>query len=262
MKPVAVITGGSGGIGKAAAAMFADRGYLVYELSRSGTDIGAVRHISADMTDEASVRAGIQTVVDAQGRLDVLVCNAGCGISGAVEFTSVEAAQRLFDVNFFGALRCIRAAIPVMRTQKSGRIVCLSSVAAPLAIPYQAFYSASKAAINDLVLALRCELRQFGIRVSGVMPGDAHTGFTAGRQKLHEGDELYNGAISRAVASMEKDELNGMSPEQVAEKVYRAATIKRPRPFYVAGPKYRLFMVINRLLPTTLVNWLIGKLYG
>ena len=262
MKPVAIITGGSSGIGKAAAALFAGKGYKVYELSRSGSGTETVRHLTADMTDEASVRAAVEAVLREEGRVDVLVCNAGGGISGAVEFTDTAAAQRLFDLNFFGALRCIRAVVPHMRQRRGGSIVCLSSVAAPLAIPYQAFYSASKAAINDLVLALRCELRQFGVRVSGIMPGDVRTGFTAMREKLHEGDELYGGAIGRAVAAMEKDEQGGMAPEQVAAKIYQAATAKHPRPFYVAGGKYRLFMVINRLMPASFINWAIGKLYG
>ena len=259
---VAVITGGSAGIGRAAAALFAQKGYTVCELSRSGQDCDGVRHITADMCDEESVNAAFRQIMDDYGRLDVLVCNAGWGISGAVEFTEVAAAQRLFDVNFFGTLRCIRAAVPILRQQGFGSIVCLSSVAAPLAIPYQSFYSASKAAVNDLVLALRCELRQFHVRVSAVMPGDAKTSFTASREKLHAGDEIYGGAIGRAVAAMEKDERGGMGPEVVAKKIYRAATARHPRPFYVAGAKYRLFMVLDRLLPTGTVNRIIGLLYG
>ncbi len=261
-KPVVVITGGSSGIGKAAAALFAGRGCRTYELSRSGIDAENIRHITADMTDEQSVSDAVDRILSECGKIDIFVCNAGWGISGAVEFTETEAAQRLFDVNFFGVLRCIRKVVPVMRTQKSGRIVCLSSVAAPLAIPYQAFYSASKAAINDLVLALRCELRQFGVKVSAVMPGDAQTGFTANREKASEGDALYGGAIKRAVSAMEKDERGGMPPETVAKKIYLAATRKHPRPFYVAGAKYRLFVMIAKFLPTSLVNWIIGKMYG
>jgi len=261
-KKVVVITGGSSGIGKAAAKLFAARGYTVCELSRSGCDSDKIRHISADMTDESSVNAAFSLIEQEYGKIDILICNAGWGISGAVEFTDIEKAQRLFDVNFFGVLRCVKAAVPIMRRQRSGRIVCLSSVAAPLAIPYQAFYSASKAAVNDLVLAMRCELRQFGIKVSAVMPGDARTGFTASRAKAHAGDDVYSGAISRAVSAMEKDELSGMTPESVAAKIYRAATVSHPRPFYVAGLKYRLFILLNRLLPTSTVNWIIGKLYG
>ena len=261
-KPVAVVTGGSSGIGRAAAARFAQAGYLVCELSRSGSDMPGVRHLTADITDEQSVIAAFRQIMEEYGRIDVLVCNAGSGISGAVEFTEVEDAKKLFDVNFFGVLRCIRAAVPTMRAQQSGSIVCLSSVAAPLAIPYQAFYSASKAAVNDLVLALRCELRRFGIRVSGVMPGDAKTGFTASREKSEVGNDVYGGAIARAVSAMEKDEQSGMTPDAVAKKIFRAATAKRPRPFYVAGGKYRLFLFLNRLLPSSAVNRVIGKLYG
>ena len=140
---VAIITGASGGIGLATAALFAEKGYAVYGLSRKPYDSGPVIHIPTDVTDASSVRAAVSTVIAGEGRIDVLVCNAGFGISGAIEFTEPSDAKRQFDVNFFGALHCIQAVLPQMRAQHSGCILCVSSVAAVLSIPFQSFYSAA-----------------------------------------------------------------------------------------------------------------------
>ncbi|MEA4912826.1 MAG: SDR family oxidoreductase [Oscillospiraceae bacterium] len=261
MKKVVVITGGSSGIGRSAAALFAGAGYTVYELSRSGRDTDLARHITADVTQTPSLCAAFRSVFEREGRLDVLVCNAGMGISGPVEGTTDEAAQRQFDVNFFGAFRCVREALPYLRESGDAHIVTLSSVAAPLPIPFQAFYSASKAAVNALTLALANELRPAGIRVCAVLPGDVRTGFTAARQKGADGG-LYGERAARAVGAMEKDEQNGMPPEAVARVILRAAQRKHPRPLYVAGGKYHLFVLLAKLLPARLCNRLVGLLYG
>jgi len=199
--------------------------------------------------------------VQRTGRIDTLVCCAGFGISGAVEFTEIADAQRLFDVNYFGALRCVRAAVPHIRESR-GSIVLTSSVAGELSIPFQSFYSSSKAAIDALALALANELRPFGVRVAAVLPGDVRTGFTDAREKGTDRLGIYSGAIERAVGSMEKDERGGMPPETVAKVMYKAATAAHPRPYYVAGAKYRLFMAIARCLPRKLSNFIVGKMYG
>ena len=164
---VAIITGASGGIGLATAALFAEKGYAVYGLSRKPYDSGPITHIPTDVTDASSVRAAVSTVIAGEGRIDVLVCNAGFGISGAIEFTEPSDAKRQFDVNFFGALHCIQAVLPQMRAQHSGCILCVSSVAAVLSIPFQSFYSAAKASINALCAALANEVRPYGIHHGG-----------------------------------------------------------------------------------------------
>lgn len=258
---VAVVTGGSSGIGRETAAMLSKKGYKVYELSRSGKNEAYSDHISADVSVEADVTAAFETVFSREGRLDLLINNAGMGISGAVEFTDANAAHRLFDVNFFGQFYCIKAAIPLMRKSGGGRIISLSSVAAPIAIPFQAFYSASKAAVNSLTLALRSELTPFGIHVSAVMPGDVRTGFTAAREKADFGDDLYGGVIDRAVSAMERDETDGMSPGAVAGTIYKIASSKHPRPLYTVGSKYRLFVLIAKLIPCSFSNYLVRKIY-
>jgi short-subunit dehydrogenase len=194
-------------------------------------------------------------------RIDVVISNAGFGISGPVEFTDIHEAQRQMDVNFMGAVRLTQAVLPQLRKQRSGRIIYTSSVAAVLAVPYQAFYSASKAAINALALALANEVREFGIRVSVMMPGDVQTGFTDARAKSQAGEEVYTHA-AKAVRSMEKDERGGMPPIQMAKLFYHIATCRNPRPQYVGGFIYRVFCFLDRILPKRLVNWIEHKLYS
>ena len=142
MSEIAVITGGTSGIGRATALYLRDAGYTVYELSRREQGVEGLHHIRCDITDEDQVRAAVAEIMDRAGRIDVLVNNAGFGISGAVEFTDTAEAQRLLDVNFFGMVRMNKAVIPHMRQAGRGRIVNLSSVAAPCPIPFQAYYSA------------------------------------------------------------------------------------------------------------------------
>lgn len=259
MKTV-VITGGSSGIGKATVELFADQGWQVFEWSRSGKSTDKVTHISCDVTQPEQTRAAAKQVLEQAGQIDVLISNAGFGISGAIEFTTTEDAHRQMEVNFFGALNSVQAVLPSMRERKSGRIIFTSSVAAVLSIPYQSFYSASKAAINALALALQNEVREFGIKVSVLMPGDVSTGFTAARKKSEDGMDAY-GNIRKAVAAMEKDEQGGMSPRQMAKDLYRIATRRCPAPQYIGGGQYKLFCLLDRILPKRFVNWVVGKLY-
>ncbi|MEG0751188.1 MAG: SDR family NAD(P)-dependent oxidoreductase [Oscillospiraceae bacterium] len=262
MKKTAVITGGSSGIGKSAAALFCDAGYDVFELSRNDCKDGTARHINCDIKRVEDIKRALLEVFSETGRLDLLINNAGMGISGAVEFTELSDAHRIFDVNFFGAFCVIKESLPYLRKTPNSRIINVSSVAAPISIPYQAFYSATKAAINSLTLSLSNEVRTFGISVSAVMPGDTRTGFTAARVKNTAGRELYGDAIDRAVASMEKDEQCGMSCEYVAKLIYKVAHKKNPAPLYTAGAKYKIFTLIAKLLPARALNWIVGKLYS
>ena len=260
-KPVALITGASSGIGKAAAGLFLEKGYRVYGLSRSPYESGSVHHIPTDVANAQSVQQAVTTVIQETGRIDLLVCNAGFGISGAIEFTQPEAAHRQFDVNFFGSLHCIQAVVPYMRAQKSGCILVVSSVAAVLPIPFQGLYSAAKAALNALAAALANEVRPYHIRVAALMPGDIRTGFTAARQKSFSGLAAYP-AMKRSVASMERDESSGMAPAAIARALYRLSQRKRLKPLYTAGLQYHLFCMIQKLCPGSLVNRLLGLLYA
>ena len=146
MNKTAIVTGGTSGIGKAAALALKNDGWTVYELSRRLTGTEGINHITADITDESGVAAAVEQVVSAEGHIDLVVNNAGFGISGAVEFTDTEDAKRLFDTDFFGMVRINRLIIPIMRKQGGGKIINISSVAAPIPIPFQTYYSAAKAA--------------------------------------------------------------------------------------------------------------------
>ena len=257
---IAIVTGGSAGIGKAAAHMLAENGYKVYELSRSGVSDGKIKHITADVTDETAVREAFKEVVSNEGRIDLLVNNAGFGISGAAEFTCTEDAKRQFDVNFFGTFICCREAIPYLRKSR-GRIINVSSVAANFPIPFQSFYSASKSAVSSFTLCLANELRPFGIKVCTVSPGDVRTNFTAAREKNSQGSEFYGDKINSAVKTMERDETNGMPPEAAAKVILRAALKKRPAPIYTVGGKYKLFNLLGAVLPARVKNFIVGKMY-
>ncbi|MDP3447382.1 MAG: SDR family oxidoreductase [Eubacteriales bacterium] len=261
MKRVCVLTGGSSGIGKATASLLAKNGFTVYELSRSGADAESIRHITADVTEPEQVKAAVAQVIAEQSQIDLLVNNAGFGISGAVEFTDLKDAAAQLNINFFGTLHCIQAVLPYMRAQKSGYIVNISSVAAPIAIPFQAFYSATKAATNSLTLALRNEVKPFGIKACAILPGDVKTGFTAARKKSCAGADVYGEAIDRAVAVMEHDEQNGMPPELVARAVLRAANAKNPKAFATVGFQYQVFVLLAKILPATWTNALVGMIY-
>ena len=261
-KQVVVITGGSSGIGKNAAEILSRKEYIVYELSRSGQDNGKITHINCDITNCSEVESAIKSVIDSEGKIDILINNAGFGISGALEFTEIEDVKRIFDVNLFGAIRTIKAVVPYMRAQKSGRIVNVSSVAGDIALPFQSMYSATKASLNSLTLALRSELAPFNISVTAVLPGDASSGFTAARKKTHVGDDIYSGRIERSVAIMERDELRGMDSKIVAKSVVMAATKRNVLAIYTIGFSYKLFVLIVKLLPRTLTNRIVAMIYA
>lgn len=261
-KTVAIVTGGSSGIGRCAAAALRDRGCTVYEFSRRNIPAEGIFHCPVDVTDEAAVAAAVQQVVDKEGCLDVVVNCAGFGISGAVEFTESAQAKAQFDVNFFGMVLVNRAALPFLRQTGGGRIVNISSVAAVAHIPFQTFYSATKAAIESYTCALANEVRPFGITVTALQPGDICTGFTDNRQKCAAGDAVYGGRISRSVAGMERDERKGMRPEAAGRYIAKIALKKRVKPVYAIGLGYKCLSVLCKLFPCALRNWIVGLLYA
>lgn len=258
----ALVTGGSSGIGRACASALAAAGCRVYEISRRDKALDGVTHITADVTDEGALAAAADRIAAEAGRIDILVCCAGFGISGAVEFTPLADARRQLDVNFFGTVNAVRAVLPHMRRANGGRIVCTSSVAGAIPIPFQTYYSVSKAAVNAYVRALRCELRPFGIGVCAVMPGDIATGFTAAREKSPAGDDVYGGRIARSVTGMEKDEKNGGTPDAAGRFLARRALQRRVRPLYTIGLKYQVFNFIAALMPKRLLGWCIYQMYA
>ena len=259
---IALVTGGRSGIGLCTAQALRDGGCIVYELSRRDFSCDGIHHLSVDVTNEQAVQAAIAHVAAETGKIDVLVNCAGFGISGAVEFTALSDAKEQFDVNFFGMVNVTKAVLPLMREKGGGRIVNISSVAAVAHIPFQTYYSASKAAIESYTCALANEVAPFGISVTAVMPGDIQTGFTDARAKSAAGDEEYGGRISRSVAGMERDERKGMSPRQAGGYIAKIALKRRVKPLYAVGFGYKCICVLIKLLPCSLRNWVVRLLYA
>lgn len=260
-KSVVIITGASSGIGKVTAQLFVAQGYRVYDLSRHGTDSNGVCHIDCDVTCADVCQKAVAEVVNKESRVDVLICNAGIGISGAVEFTESEAAHQQMEVNFFGVVNMVQAVLPTMRAARKGRILLVSSMAAEFAIPFQAFYSASKSAVNALALALRNELCHFNIKVACLLPGDANTGFTLARKKNAMGAAVYV-HMTHAVQVMERDEEKGLSPHCLAKALLRMARVRNLKPYYTVGTFYKCVLLLSRVLPKSYVNAIVGRIYG
>ncbi|MBQ7715327.1 MAG: SDR family NAD(P)-dependent oxidoreductase [Clostridia bacterium] len=259
-KRVFVISGGSKGIGRECAKKFAASGFKVYNLSRTPSGEGGVVDISCDVTSEDSVREALAKIHAEEGRIDLVLANAGFGISGAVEFTESKDAHRQFEVNFFGAFDLVKNSLPYLRETK-GKVMAVSSAAAIFSIPFQSFYSASKSALASLMCATANEVKNFGIQAGYVQLGDVKTSFTASRQKDHKGDDVYGGVISRSVEKMERDEQGGMPPETIANKVYKLMTKKKMPLKTTVGASYKLLVFLSRILPLSFQNFVIGKLY-
>ncbi len=260
--PAALVTGGTSGIGLETAKALRDRGCRVWTLSRRPAEIPGIVSLTADVSDEEAVGRAVSSLLEQAGEADILVNCAGFGISGAVEFTELADAKKQFDVNFFGAVNVTKALLPHMRERKSGMIVSVSSVAAPVAIPFQAYYSAAKAALNAWSAALANEVRPYGIRVTAVQPGDIKTGFTAAREKSAVGDEVYGGRISRSVSKMERDEQSGMDPAKAGAYIASMALKKSPPPVSTIGFSYKAVCALARILPSSLFNRIVGELYA
>ena len=261
-RKIVIITGGTSGIGLETAKCLAAANCTVYEFSRREAELPGIRHMRVDVSDASQVQAAVEQVFAAEKRIDVLINNAGFGISGAFEFTDESDARKLMDVNLFGMNNTIRAVLPHMRAAGCGRIVNLSSVAGPLPIPFQAWYSISKAAVNALTMALANEVKPYGISVCSVMPGDIKTGFTAARKKSAVGDDVYEGRVSRSVARMEKDEQNGMDPAKAGRFIANLALKKRVKPYNTIGISYKACVLLSKILPGSLVRFILGELYA
>ena len=267
---IVLITGASAGFGSASAEHLIRLGHRVYGTSRRAefpTSVGpssSLQMIPMDVCDDDSVRRAIEFVHQQEGRIDVVVNNAGVGLAGAVEDTSVEEAKALFETNFFGVLRVCRAALPILRSQQSGLIVNVSSLGGLVTIPYQGFYSASKYALESMSDSLRMELRPFGIHVALIEPGDFKTGFTESRIFSSEAgnDSVYAESCRRAVSVMEHDEQNGADPRLFAELLAKIIASPTPRNRYPVGALgQRLGVAARRVVPSALLDKALSAIY-
>ncbi len=244
-----LVTGASSGLGLATADHLNLAGWTVVGTSRRGTGHGFASAVM-DVDDDASVRDGVAAVVAEHGRLDAVVACAGWGLAGAVETTPIDRAKAQLETNFWGVVRVVQAALPVMRASGGGRVVLMSSIGGEIGIPFQAFYSASKFAMEGYAEAFAYEVAPFGIDVTLVQPGNFRTGFTAARDNITSPGDPYAAAAAKAVALMIRDEEGGADPRKVAELVAKVLSAKRPpRRVSVGNFDERAGMIAKRLMP-------------
>jgi NAD(P)-dependent dehydrogenase (short-subunit alcohol dehydrogenase family) len=259
---IALVTGASSGIGEATAQRLALAGYKVYGTSRRGSssDQRSFEMLALDVTSDASVAAVVSEVIRLEGRIDVLVNNAGFSTAPAgAEESSIEQAQSIFDTNFFGTVRMTRAVVPHMRRQRSGRIINVSSVLGFLPAPYMALYAASKHAVEGYSESLDHELRTRGIRVSLIEPSYTKTQFEANTLQADSKLEEYRDDRSAVARQVAKELDKGDSPIIVADAVLTAALAARPKVRYTAGGSARFLGRLRRFAPSHLVDAGIRK---
>lgn len=260
MQKVILITGASSGFGKATAELLAQRGHIVYGTSRTTKEHPSVHFLNMDVRDRESIASGVRQIIEKEGRIDVLVNNAGMGIGGSLELATPEEIDLQIGTNFMGCVNMCQAVLPHMRKQRQGRIINLSSIGGIMGLPYQGYYSASKFAIEGFSEALSAEVKGFGITVSMFEPGDFATGFTASRKNstLTLENEDYGDSFRRSLDLIEKEENGGLKPEVLARKIAKIVECKHPRLRYVvANLEQWLSVVIKRVLPG---NWFVGIL--
>jgi short-subunit dehydrogenase len=262
---VILVTGASSGIGKACAERLAGLGHKVYGTSRkSKGKVGSIEMLSMDVTQDPSVADVVAHILKVEGRIDALINNAGYGIAGAVEETSIAEAQAQFDTNFFGMFRVTKAVLPGMRERRAGLIVNMSSIGGLISIPFQSFYCATKFAIEGFTEALRMEVRAFGIRVALLEPGDHRTNFTGNRVRTKEsqGPSPYREKFEAALGVMEHDERNGPAPEAIARCVEKLLGQKSPALRVPVGMFLQRFAVkLKRILPASVFESIICSTY-
>ena len=264
MNKVVLITGASSGFGKATAERLAKHGYTVYGTSRKEMDDSDIHYIIMDVRDRESVKRGVEKVVAEEGRIDVLINNAGMGIGGSLELATEEEIDLQMGTNFGGCVNVCQAVLPVMRMQGEGRIINLSSIGGVMGLPYQGFYSASKFAIEGFSEALAAEVRGFGIRVSMVEPGDFATNFTARRRnsELTAKNAAYGSSFARSISIIEKEENGGLKPEKLAKKIEKIIESKKPRLRYVvANLEQKFSVVLKRILPGNMFVSILRNYY-
>lgn len=255
-KKIALVTGASSGIGEATAQQLAQAGYQVYGTSRRGGTAkdGSYSMLSLDVNSDASVEAAVQQLIQREGRIDLLVNNAGFGVApAAAEESSLDQARAIFDTNFFGIVRMTRTVVPHMRQQGSGRIINIGSVLGFLPMPYMALYSATKHAVAAYSEALDHELRTLGIRVSVVEPAYINSPFDANQMQADAPLGIYR-AIGEGIEKRVKEVLlTADGPEVVAKMVVQAAQANSPKLHYTPGLAKRM-QLLRRFAPASVLD--------
>lgn len=265
MSKVVLITGGSSGIGKSIGEFLHQKGFIVYGTSRNPEKVlnSIFPLVALDVRDVESIHLAVAQIIQSTGRLDVVINNAGVGITGPLEEIPMEEIKNNFDTNFFGPIALMKAVLPQMRQQKSGLIVNITSIAGYMGLPYRSVYSASKGALELITEALRMEVKSFGIQITNVAPGDFATNIAAGpfHAPIIQGSD-YERAYGSILKTMDEHVDSGSNPNEMAEAVFQIIQDKNPRIHYKVGAFMQKFsIVLKRILPDTVYEKMLMKHY-
>jgi short-subunit dehydrogenase len=261
---VALITGASSGIGLLTAQALRRRGYRVFGTSRKpmADTAEGIEMIVCDVTDDASVHSAVAEVMRRASRIDLLVNNAGFGIEGAAEESSIAQVHSLFDTNFYGLVRMTNAVLPIMRTQGSGRILNVGSVAGIVPMPFGSYYAATKHAIEGYSESLDHEVRGFGVRVAVIEPAATRTSFESSTTPSDMPNAAYNASRAKYKVAFDKAMAVAVSPDGVAETIVLAAQDSVPRLRYTSGKQARQLSFVRRFLPSSFFDRAVHKQFG
>ncbi len=265
MSKIVLVTGASSGIGLSIAGFLQEKGYKVYGTSRKpkNTENLPFQLIELDVLDVDSIKKAVDHIIEKEGRLDVLINNAGMGITGPVEDTPTEEMRKVFDTNFFGTIDVMKAVLPQMRSQRSGIIINITSIAGYMGLPYRGVYSATKGALELITEATRMEVKSFGITVVNVAPGDFATNIAAGRYHTPVFENsAYKKTYAENLALMDSHVDTGMDPVEMAKKVFKIINTKNPKIHYKVGATMEKFsIVLKRILPDKMYEKLLMNHY-
>lgn len=265
MSKVVFITGASSGIGKAIGTFLVEKGYIVYGTSRSPKDVDSYPFslLALDVTKPETIQNAVSEVMAKEGRIDVLVNNAGMGITGSIEDTPTDEMRKVFDTNLFGAIDVIKAVLPHMRSQESGYVINVTSIAGYMGLPFRGVYSATKGAFELITEAARMEVKEFGIQMVNLAPGDVATNIAAGRYHtpVFE-DSAYKQKYQENLDLMDAHVDGGMDADKMAQKVYQIINTKNPKIHYkVGGFMEKFSIVLKRILPDKMYEKLLMNHY-
>ncbi|CAM1374509.1 SDR family oxidoreductase [Tenacibaculum xiamenense] len=264
MSKVVFITGASSGIGKSIASYLHSKNYKVYGTSRNPQKVDVPYHMVAlDVTKEETIKTAIEEVIKKEGKIDVLINNAGKGITGPIEDTPTKEMRDNFETNFFGVINVIKEVLPYMREQKQGLVINTTSIAAYMGLPFRGIYSASKGALELITESLSMEVKAFGINVVNVAPGDFATNIAAGRYHTPVFDNsAYKEKYAENLALMDNHVDSGADPIQMAKKVQEIIENKKPKIHYKVGAFMEKFsIVLKRILPDKVYEKLLMNHY-
>lgn len=266
MKKVVLITGISSGFGKKTAELLAENGHVVYGTVRKKTSSDSSIHVLLlDLLDPVSITSTVRTIIEKEGKIDVLINNAGMHTGGPVETLPIEYAKMQMDTNFMGLVQLTREVLPFMRKQNGGTIINFGSIGGLMGLPFQGFYSASKFAIEGFSEALRMEVKKFNIKVIVINPGDFHTNNSANRRNFIVKSELdpYWSQFEKTLAIVENDEAKGWDPEKLAKKIVKIVECRNPKQRYIiASAEQKLAVVLKLLLPGKIFSRILESHYG